>query len=68
MEEVPQSAEAALARATAAGITPASPSRIEEGVLLSHDIFAESRFATLLDALGFPAPIDDTPRHPPATA
>ncbi|MFC1436534.1 hypothetical protein ACEZDB_38470 [Streptacidiphilus sp. N1-3] len=57
MEEVPQSAEAALAWATAAGVTPPSRSRIEE-VLLSRDAFAENLFPTLLDALGFPAPGD----------
>lgn len=67
VEEVPQSAEAALAWATAAGITRPSRSRIEE-VLLSRDTFAENLFPSLLDALGFPTPIDDTPQHPSATA
>lgn len=67
VEEVPNSAEAALAWATSAGITPPSRSRIEE-VLLSRDTFAENLFSTLLDVLGFPAPIDDTPQYPSATA
>ncbi|MFC1436695.1 hypothetical protein ABUW04_00360 [Streptacidiphilus sp. N1-10] len=67
VEEVPRSAEAALAWAAAAGITPSSRSGIE-AVLLSHDTFAENLFPALLDALGFPAPIDDTIENMSQTA
>ena len=67
LEAVPQSVEAALAWTTTAGITPPPRNRIE-AVLLSRDTFAEKLFPTLLDALGFPAPIDETKQHPWATA